>query len=129
MGMDVVAAAAVARIHADDLRTLFTAVLRRRLSGAARRIVGGRTRDPEAQLPQLGPSHSSADFLWRAAGVVRGRGRPLMCRHLGWLGEPRSLASLMLDPPYSLRVQSYSPRRQKHGLVNADEYDCTRRLY
>jgi gamma-glutamyl hercynylcysteine S-oxide hydrolase len=43
-----------------------------------------------------------------------------MCRHLGWLGEPRSLASLMLDPPYSLRVQSYSPRRQKHGLMNAD---------
>jgi gamma-glutamyl hercynylcysteine S-oxide hydrolase len=43
-----------------------------------------------------------------------------MCRHLGWLGAPRSLASLMLDPPYSLRVQSYSPRRQKHGLMNAD---------
>jgi glutamine amidotransferase len=43
-----------------------------------------------------------------------------MCRHVGWLGEPRSLASLMLDPPYSLLVQSYSPRRQKHGLVNAD---------
>jgi len=43
-----------------------------------------------------------------------------MCRHLGWLGEPRSLASLMLDPPYGLRVQSYSPRRQKHGLMNAD---------
>jgi gamma-glutamyl hercynylcysteine S-oxide hydrolase len=43
-----------------------------------------------------------------------------MCRHLGWLGEPRSLASLMLDPPDGLRVQSYSPRRQKHGLINAD---------
>ena len=43
-----------------------------------------------------------------------------MCRHLGWLGEPRSLASLMLEPPYGLLVQSYSPRRQKHGLVNAD---------
>ncbi|WP_423488399.1 ergothioneine biosynthesis protein EgtC [Mycobacteroides sp. PCS013] len=43
-----------------------------------------------------------------------------MCRHLGWLGEPRSLASLMLEPPHSLEVQSYSPRRQKHGLVNAD---------
>lgn len=43
-----------------------------------------------------------------------------MCRHLGWLGEPRSLASLMLDPPYGLLVQSYSPRRQKHGLINAD---------
>jgi gamma-glutamyl hercynylcysteine S-oxide hydrolase len=43
-----------------------------------------------------------------------------MCRHLGWLGEPRSLASLMLNPPYGLLVQSYSPRRQKHGLINAD---------
>ncbi|HEY7051763.1 MAG TPA: ergothioneine biosynthesis protein EgtC [Mycobacterium sp.] len=43
-----------------------------------------------------------------------------MCRHLGWLGAPRSLASLMLDPPYGLVVQSYSPRRQKHGLMNAD---------
>jgi glutamine amidotransferase len=43
-----------------------------------------------------------------------------MCRHLGWLGEARSLAALVLDPPYGLLTQSYSPRRQKHGLVNAD---------
>lgn len=43
-----------------------------------------------------------------------------MCRHLGWLGEPRSVASLVLDPPSSLLVQSYAPRRQKHGLINAD---------
>lgn len=43
-----------------------------------------------------------------------------MCRHLGWLGEPVSVASLVLDPPSGLRVQSYAPRRQKHGLVNAD---------
>ncbi len=43
-----------------------------------------------------------------------------MCRHLGWLGEPRSVASLVLEPTYSLLVQSYSPRRQKHGLMNAD---------
>lgn len=43
-----------------------------------------------------------------------------MCRHLGWLGEPRALSTLILDPPHGLLVQSYSPRRQKHGLVNAD---------
>ncbi|AFM19524.1 TIGR03442 family protein [Mycolicibacterium chubuense NBB4] len=43
-----------------------------------------------------------------------------MCRHLGWLGEPVSVASLMLDPPSGLLVQSYAPRRQKHGLMNAD---------
>jgi glutamine amidotransferase len=43
-----------------------------------------------------------------------------MCRHLGWLGRPVSIASLVLDPPCGLRVQSYAPRRQKHGLINAD---------
>jgi gamma-glutamyl hercynylcysteine S-oxide hydrolase len=43
-----------------------------------------------------------------------------MCRHLGWLGQPVSLSSLMLEPAYGLVVQSYSPRRQKHGLMNAD---------
>ncbi len=30
------------------------------------------------------------------------------------------MAALMLDPPQSLLVQSYAPRRQKHGLMNAD---------
>lgn len=43
-----------------------------------------------------------------------------MCRHLAWLGEPVSVASLVLDPPSGLLVQSYAPRRQKHGLMNAD---------
>ena len=43
-----------------------------------------------------------------------------MCRHLGWLGEPVSVASLVLDPPDALLVQSYSPRLQKHGTMNAD---------
>jgi glutamine amidotransferase len=43
-----------------------------------------------------------------------------MCRHLGWLGGDVSVSSLMLDPPHGLRTQSYAPRRQKHGLLNAD---------
>lgn len=43
-----------------------------------------------------------------------------MCRHLGWLGADATVASLVLDPPCGLRVQSYAPRRQKHGLMNAD---------
>jgi glutamine amidotransferase len=43
-----------------------------------------------------------------------------MCRHLAWLGRPRTLASLVLDPPSSLLVQSYAPRRQRYGTVNAD---------
>jgi glutamine amidotransferase len=43
-----------------------------------------------------------------------------MCRHLAWLGAPRSVASLVLDPPCGLLRQSYAPRRQKRGLLNAD---------
>lgn len=43
-----------------------------------------------------------------------------MCRHLGWLGAPVSVSSLVLDQPSGLLAQSYAPRRQKHGLMNAD---------
>jgi gamma-glutamyl hercynylcysteine S-oxide hydrolase len=43
-----------------------------------------------------------------------------VCRHLAWLGEPRSLASLVLEPEHGLLRQSYQPRRQSHGLMNAD---------
>jgi glutamine amidotransferase len=43
-----------------------------------------------------------------------------MCRHLAWLGRPRILAELVLEPPSSLLVQSYAPRRQRYGTVNAD---------
>jgi glutamine amidotransferase len=43
-----------------------------------------------------------------------------MCRHLGWLGTGVTVSSLVLDPPFGLRVQSYAPRRQKHCLLNAD---------
>lgn len=43
-----------------------------------------------------------------------------MCRHLAWLGAPRTLASLVLDGDHGLLVQSYRPRRQQHGTINAD---------
>jgi gamma-glutamyl hercynylcysteine S-oxide hydrolase len=43
-----------------------------------------------------------------------------VCRHLAWLGAPRSLGELLLEPPHGLLVQSYAPRRQRHGLMNAD---------
>jgi glutamine amidotransferase len=43
-----------------------------------------------------------------------------MCRHVAWLGAPRSVASLVVDPPFGLLRQSYAPRRQARGLMNAD---------
>jgi gamma-glutamyl hercynylcysteine S-oxide hydrolase len=45
-----------------------------------------------------------------------------MCRHLAYLGRPRTLHSLVVDPPHSLHEQSWAPRRQRHGTVNADGF-------
>src|SRR5690606_13178574 len=45
-----------------------------------------------------------------------------MCRHAAWLGPPRTLASLIGEPEYGLRRQSYAPRRQQYGTVNADGF-------
>ena len=45
-----------------------------------------------------------------------------MCRHLAYLGPPKSLRELLLDPPHGLYRQSWAPRRQRHGTVNADGF-------
>jgi gamma-glutamyl hercynylcysteine S-oxide hydrolase len=45
-----------------------------------------------------------------------------MCRHIAWIGAPRTLAALILDPPHGLLTQSYAPREQRHGRVNADGF-------
>jgi glutamine amidotransferase len=43
-----------------------------------------------------------------------------MCRHLAYLGPSRTLASLLHEPAQSLEVQSWKPRRQREGAMNAD---------
>lgn len=45
-----------------------------------------------------------------------------MCRHLAYIGPPVTLASLVLEAPHSLLRQSYQPREQAHGVVNADGF-------
>jgi glutamine amidotransferase len=46
-----------------------------------------------------------------------------MCRHVGYLGLPVTLAELVLDPPHSLAVQSYAPRDMRGGgTVNVDGF-------
>lgn len=45
-----------------------------------------------------------------------------MCRHLAYLGPPRTLHELLYAPPHSLHVQSWAPRRQRYGTVNADGF-------
>lgn len=45
-----------------------------------------------------------------------------MCRHLAYLGPPVPLARLLTEPPGGLYQQSWAPRRQRYGTVNADGF-------
>ncbi|MDP8937293.1 MAG: ergothioneine biosynthesis protein EgtC [Actinomycetota bacterium] len=55
-----------------------------------------------------------------------------MCRFVAYVGPPVTLAGLLLDPPHALLHQSWAPRHQRHGTINADGfgagwYDHSRR--
>lgn len=46
-----------------------------------------------------------------------------MCRHVAVLTEPgEALGRRLLEPPHGLYRQSWAPRRQRHGTVNADGF-------
>ena len=45
-----------------------------------------------------------------------------MCRHVAYLGPPVPLRSVLIDPPLGLYRQSWTPRMQLHGTVNADGF-------
>ncbi|MFE6774837.1 ergothioneine biosynthesis protein EgtC [Streptomyces sp. NPDC057702] len=45
-----------------------------------------------------------------------------MCRHLAYLGDEVSIATLLTRPAHGLLRQSWQPRRQRHGTVNADGF-------
>src|SRR4051812_34068450 len=45
-----------------------------------------------------------------------------MCRHLAYVGAPVSLADLLIAPAHGLLRQSWAPRRQASGVVNADGF-------
>ena len=45
-----------------------------------------------------------------------------MCRHVLYLGEPVTLAEVLTEPPHSLYQQSWAPRLQRYGTVNADGF-------
>ncbi|AIA07309.1 ergothioneine biosynthesis protein EgtC [Streptomyces noursei] len=45
-----------------------------------------------------------------------------MCRHLAYVGPEIPFGQVVLDPPYGLYRQSWAPRHQRHGTVNADGF-------
>ncbi|MEV5645501.1 ergothioneine biosynthesis protein EgtC [Streptomyces flaveolus] len=45
-----------------------------------------------------------------------------MCRHLAYVGPVEPLGRLLVEPAHALYRQSWAPRRQRHGTVNADGF-------
>lgn len=45
-----------------------------------------------------------------------------MCRHIAYVGPPVALREVLISPEYALYRQSWEPRRQRHGTVNADGF-------
>jgi gamma-glutamyl hercynylcysteine S-oxide hydrolase len=45
-----------------------------------------------------------------------------MCRHFAYLGPPATLRSLIIEPSRGLYRQSWAPRCQEHGTINADGF-------
>jgi glutamine amidotransferase len=45
-----------------------------------------------------------------------------MCRHFAYIGPPVSLREAIIDPAHGLFRQSWAPRLQEHGTVNADGF-------
>ncbi|MGW7288549.1 ergothioneine biosynthesis protein EgtC [Streptomyces sp. NPDC054847] len=45
-----------------------------------------------------------------------------MCRHIAFLGRPEPLGALLVEPEHGLFRQSWAPRRQRYGTVNADGF-------
>lgn len=45
-----------------------------------------------------------------------------MCRHIAYLGPSIPLGELLMRPPHSLVRQSWAPRHQRYGTVNADGF-------
>ncbi|MFK4694062.1 ergothioneine biosynthesis protein EgtC [Streptomyces pristinaespiralis] len=45
-----------------------------------------------------------------------------MCRHIAFVGRPEPLAALLVEPGHGLFRQSWAPRRQRYGTVNADGF-------
>ncbi|MGP3952483.1 ergothioneine biosynthesis protein EgtC [Streptomyces sp. 7N604] len=45
-----------------------------------------------------------------------------MCRHIAYLGPEVQIGELVVEPEHGLYRQSWAPRRQRHGTVNADGF-------
>src|SRR3954468_8646264 len=97
LGVDGQRLRGLSRLRRPPLSRVLGGLLRRRLQGAARGLVGDARAGGEADVPQLGPAAAQADLLRSEAGMGRLTADPIRIDcHLG-RGAPRSLADDVLD--------------------------------
>src|SRR5881398_1242097 len=80
--------------------------------------------------PHWAPAHYGNWRSWsfgsrsteRRPHFFNGKETASMCRHFAWLGRPRTLAELILQPSYGLPRQAARPRWQNIELVNRDGF-------
>src|SRR5256886_17669842 len=98
-------------------------VLRAEVQDAARRFLRYRPGRVPGYVPQLGLPDPPAD-LQRLPLCPRSptRGSHLtVCRHLGYLGPPIPLSTVLFEPPHSLAHPSFAPKDMRRGgTLNAD---------
>src|SRR5574341_562058 len=109
----------VPRLQGVPVPRVLRGVLRARVQSAARQLVGHSPVGRAHYLSELGLPDPAPD-LRRVP--LRERLLTPMCRHIVYMGTPLTLEELLLAPEHSLLTQSYAPRHQSHGTVNADGF-------
>ncbi len=129
LGVDELGLPAVPGVRGVAVQGVLGGVLRTGVQGAARRRVRRLAGRLPGHVQKLGLPDQAADLRRlqdRPVRAVRRCGRRagdrLMCRHLAYLGPPATLRSVLIDPPHGLYRQSWAPRRQRHGTMNADGF-------
>ena len=98
LGVDLVRLHPLPRVRAMALPRVLRGLLGRRAQGPPGWLLGRRRHGRPRHVPQLGPARSAA----RSSPASAAPRTPEMCRLLAYVGDPRPLDALVLDPPHGL---------------------------
>ena len=122
VGVDVAPTSPATPASRLPLPRVLRGVLRRRLQGAARRLVGHRP----GRLPGARSATGTSRSAGRSSPASAPRGTPDVCRHLAWLGPPRDAR---VAAPRRRRTRcSSSPARRGASARRGQRRRLRRRL-
>ena len=113
VGVDRVRLPGVPGVPVVPVPRVLGGVLRPRLQGAARRVVGDAPVGRAHHVPQLGLPDPPADL--RRLPLRRATPDPPMCRHLAYLGPTVGVDDLLFAAPHSLPARRSVPATRRRG--------------